>query len=199
MNGGDMTSVTIGVPAMYADHHVVEVRRILHDVPGVRAVYASSAFGVVEIEFDAEHTSAAALERRLDEEGYLTITGRIKDILLCNGRKVSASEVEWLACVDAADLNPLAAAAFMPDQTANGLAVLIIETRLGQGISKDADSLRRAIRQKILGEWGIDLTDILFVPRGRLDRTSSGKIRRQAVAQAYRAGAFAAQGKAEAS
>ena len=129
----------------------------------------------------------------------LCVTGRIKDILLCNGSKVSASEVEWLACADAADLNPLAAAAFMPDQTANGQAVLIIETRLGHGISKDADSLRRAIRQKILGEWGIDLTDILFVPRGRLDRTSSGKIRRQAVAQAYRDGAFAAQGKAEAS
>jgi copper chaperone CopZ len=64
-----MTSVIIDVPAMYADHHVVEVRRILHDVPGVRAVYASSAFGVVEIEFDAEYTSAEVLERRLDEAG----------------------------------------------------------------------------------------------------------------------------------
>jgi len=67
-----MPSVVIGVPAMYADHHVVEVRRILHDVPGVRAVYASSAFGVVEIDFDAEHTSAEVLERRLDEAGYLS-------------------------------------------------------------------------------------------------------------------------------
>jgi len=67
-----MTSVTIVVPAMYADHHVVEVRRILHEVPGVRAVNASSAFGVVEIDFDAEHTSAEVLERRLDEAGYLS-------------------------------------------------------------------------------------------------------------------------------
>ena len=67
-----MTSVMIDVPAMYADHHVVEVRRILHEVPGVRAVYASSAFGVVEIDFDAEHTSAEVLERRLDEAGYLS-------------------------------------------------------------------------------------------------------------------------------
>ncbi len=67
-----MTSVIIDVPAMYADHHVVEVRRILHDVPGVRAVYASSAFGVVEIDFDAEYTSAEVLERRLDEAGYLS-------------------------------------------------------------------------------------------------------------------------------
>lgn len=67
-----MRAVIIDVPAMYADHHVVEVRRILHAVPGVRAVYASSAFGVVEIDFDPEHTSAEALERRLDEAGYLS-------------------------------------------------------------------------------------------------------------------------------
>ena len=65
-----MTSIVIDVPAMYADHHVVEVRRILHDVPGVHAVYASSAFGVVEIDFDPEYTSAEALQRRLDEAGY---------------------------------------------------------------------------------------------------------------------------------
>jgi len=67
-----MTSVVFVVPAMYADHHVIEVRRILHDVPGVRVVYASSAFGVVEIDFDAEYTSAEVLERRLDEAGYLS-------------------------------------------------------------------------------------------------------------------------------
>ena len=65
MTGDEITSVMIDVPAMYADHHVVEVRRILLDVPGVRAVYASSALGVVEIDFDAQHTSAEALERRL--------------------------------------------------------------------------------------------------------------------------------------
>ena len=67
-----MASIVIDVPAMYADHHVVEVRRILRAVPGVRTVYASSAFGVVEIDFDAEQTSAEALERLLDEAGYLS-------------------------------------------------------------------------------------------------------------------------------
>jgi len=50
----------------------VEVRRILHDMPGVRAVYASSAFRVVEIDFDPEQTSAGDLQRRLDEAGYLS-------------------------------------------------------------------------------------------------------------------------------
>jgi copper chaperone CopZ len=67
-----MTSVAIDVPAMYADHHVIEVRRVLFDVPGVTAVYASSAFGVVEIDFDAGRTTTEALEQRLNEAGYLS-------------------------------------------------------------------------------------------------------------------------------
>ena len=66
-----MTSVTIDVPLMYADHHVVEVRRILFEVPGVEAVDASSAFQVVKIEYDPEKTSEDILKQVLDKNGYL--------------------------------------------------------------------------------------------------------------------------------
>ncbi len=67
-----MTSIVVDVPAMYADHHVVEVRRMLLDIPGVNSIYASSAFRVVEIEFDESLTTAEALEQRLNEAGYQT-------------------------------------------------------------------------------------------------------------------------------
>jgi copper chaperone CopZ len=67
----DMTSVTIDVPIMYADHHVVEVRRILFEIPGVETVDASSAFQVVKIKFDPDRTSEYALKQALDENGYL--------------------------------------------------------------------------------------------------------------------------------
>jgi copper chaperone CopZ len=71
MREGDMTSVAIDVPVMYADHHVVEVRRILFEVPGVEAVDASSAFQVVKIEYDPEKTSEDILKQALDKNGYL--------------------------------------------------------------------------------------------------------------------------------
>lgn len=66
-----MTSLVVDIPAMYADHHVVEVRRILFEIPGVETVNASSAFHVVEIEYDPEKTSEDALKQTLDEAGYL--------------------------------------------------------------------------------------------------------------------------------
>jgi len=67
----EMASVTFDVPAMYADHHVTEVRRILLAIPGVEEVNASSAFQVVEIDYDPEKTSEDILRQALDDHGYL--------------------------------------------------------------------------------------------------------------------------------
>jgi hypothetical protein len=66
-----MNRLAFDVPAMYADHHVVEVRRILFEDPGVDTVNASSAFHVVEVGFDPDKTSADTLRAKLDQAGYL--------------------------------------------------------------------------------------------------------------------------------
>jgi hypothetical protein len=66
-----MRTVTFETPALYGDHHVKEVRRILTAVPGVREVYASSAFRIVEIRYDEEQTAETTLATTLAEAGYL--------------------------------------------------------------------------------------------------------------------------------
>jgi copper chaperone CopZ len=66
-----MKVFSLELPAMYGDHHVVEVRRILHELPGVRSVYASSAFRMVEVEYDEAAVGAEAIEEALSEAGYL--------------------------------------------------------------------------------------------------------------------------------
>lgn len=65
-----MASTTFELPTMYGDHHVVEVRRLLFEMPGVKEVYASSGFGVVEVEFDEAEMDAAAMEAKLAAAGY---------------------------------------------------------------------------------------------------------------------------------
>jgi copper chaperone CopZ len=47
-----METKTFDAPALYADHHVTEVRRILLELEGVTDVYASSAFQTVEVTYD---------------------------------------------------------------------------------------------------------------------------------------------------
>lgn len=66
-----MKVVTMELPAMYGDHHVVEVRRILLEIPGVDDVYASSAFRAAEISFDPDLVAEEALRTRLKAAGYL--------------------------------------------------------------------------------------------------------------------------------
>ena len=66
-----MEKLTLDLPAMYADHHVMEVRRILLEMPGVGDVYASSCFHVAEIMYDPAQVSAAVITARLDQAGYL--------------------------------------------------------------------------------------------------------------------------------
>ena len=66
-----MEKIQFEAPALYGDHHVSEVRRILLEMTGVSEVYASSAFQIIEVTFDPEKTQAELIEARLQEAGYL--------------------------------------------------------------------------------------------------------------------------------
>lgn len=58
------------VPDLWADHHVLRARKALLAAPGVGAVYASSAFKEVAIEFDPAVASPEALAALLASAGY---------------------------------------------------------------------------------------------------------------------------------
>ena len=67
-----MEKLTLDLPAMYGDHHVTDVRRMLLELPGISEVYASSAFQVVEVTFDPAQIDAQRITARLNEAGYTT-------------------------------------------------------------------------------------------------------------------------------
>lgn len=66
-----MKTFSLPLPAMYGDHHVIEVRRIVLALPGVSDVQASSAFKQVEITYDPTQTDESTLTQALDDAGYL--------------------------------------------------------------------------------------------------------------------------------
>lgn len=66
-----MEKLNLNIPAMYGDHHVLAVRRLLEALPGVESVYASSAFKHVVVTFDPAKTSPAAIEQALKDNGYV--------------------------------------------------------------------------------------------------------------------------------
>ncbi len=66
-----MEKTFIIAPAIYGDHHVLEVRRILLALRGVEEVNASSSLHAVEVSYDPTEMSADDITARLDEAGYL--------------------------------------------------------------------------------------------------------------------------------
>ena len=66
-----MASLSLELPSMYGDHHVIEVRRILLDFEGVTDVYASSGFRVLEVEYNSKKTPKKDLIAALEEAGYM--------------------------------------------------------------------------------------------------------------------------------
>jgi copper chaperone CopZ len=71
MMTSSLDKFSMEVPALYGDHHVVEVRRLLLALPGVADVYASSAFRMVEVTFDPDQLTSNAIVHALEEVGYL--------------------------------------------------------------------------------------------------------------------------------
>jgi copper chaperone CopZ len=65
-----MEEIALIIPAMYADHHITNVKRLLMPIPGVENVIASSAFKEVLIEFDKSKTTQDALVKALTDAGY---------------------------------------------------------------------------------------------------------------------------------
>lgn len=121
------------------------------------------------------------------EGRWLYVTGRSKDLLFANGRKIPATDVEWLAGEQDCALNPMAAAALMPDELATGKAVLLIELKRRARVADEAVTVAH-IKRAVAAAWGIELTDIRILPSGALPRTTSGKIQRRMLANAWREG-----------
>ena len=65
-----MGTLTLNLPSMYGDHHVVEVRRLLLEMPGVTDVYASSCFQVVEVIYDPAQVIPNDITACLENAGY---------------------------------------------------------------------------------------------------------------------------------
>ena len=65
-----MERAVFAVPKLYADHHVLVVRELLVELPGVDDVQASSAFKRVVVSFDPDATSAESIAEALQGAGY---------------------------------------------------------------------------------------------------------------------------------
>ena len=124
--------------------------------------------------------------------GYLAgdevhLTGRRKDVIIKAGRNIYPHEAE--AVVDAVDgVRKGCVAAFgVPDaDLGTERLVVVAETRATEPARRD--EMRREIVERVAGALGVPPDTVALAPPGAVLKTSSGKVRRGATRDAWRAG-----------
>lgn len=137
-------------------------------------------------------------------DGELYITGRVKDLVIVDGRNHYPQDLEYSAQEASAALRPGFVAAFavpanqLPAQVfenshsglvfdqddASEQLVIVAERAPGAG-KADPQPIADTVRAAISSRHGVTARDVLLVPAGSIPRTSSGKLARRACKAAY--------------
>ena len=119
--------------------------------------------------------------------GELFVTGRSKDVLIVRGQNLMPHEVEWVAESATGGGGSCRAAAFTVARGGGGEEVVVVlETT--QSSPAALAGLAGEARSRIGRELGLPLADLVLVRRGRLPKTTSGKVRRAELRRRYLAG-----------
>jgi acyl-CoA synthetase (AMP-forming)/AMP-acid ligase II len=122
-----------------------------------------------------------------DSELYLT--GRSKDVLIIGGHNIMPDEIERIADAVTGGGGLMRTAAFSIARESKGeQAVLVVETT-----NRDPSFLaeiERDIKSKVGRALGLPVADLVFIARGKIPRTTSGKMQRGEIRQMYIDGAL---------
>jgi len=124
----------------------------------------------------------------LDGETY--VTGRIKDLIIVNGRNVHPQAVEW-AVAEVPGVRKGNVIAFsVPGATGEEL-VVTLETR-----QQDHAAIAAAARSEVQRELSLRISDLLCLTPGTLPKTSSGKLQRRKAREMYLSGDLGTEARA---
>lgn len=122
-------------------------------------------------------------------EGELFVTGRAKDMVIAMGQNYYPEDFEWAAgrvpgvragrCVAFAE----------PDAER---VVILVEPR---GANSDIESLRHEVSRSVRDTVGVAASKVVVVPPDTVEKTTSGKLRRATMRDAYADGALTGGGR----
>ncbi|MFE9577380.1 fatty acyl-AMP ligase [Nocardia sp. NPDC006044] len=129
---------------------------------------------------------------RTGDLGYLTdgelfVTGRVKDLLILNGRNIDPQRVEWLV-ESVPGVRPGGVVACTRPGPQSEELVVVAESR-----AADDPGLAPAVRETVAAALGIPVHDVVVLRPGSVPKTTSGKPRRQETRRRYLEGALRVQ------
>lgn len=117
------------------------------------------------------------------QDGELYITGRLKDMIIIDGRNHYPQDIELTVERSHPAIRPGCSAAFSIELPEEHL-VIVAELDEKRG-SADPEEIRARIRTALAQEHDLDVFAIEFIKAGTIPKTSSGKIQRRQCRQAF--------------
>jgi fatty-acyl-CoA synthase len=121
-------------------------------------------------------------------DGDLFIAGRLKDMVIVLGQNYYPEDFEW-AAGGLEGVRPGRCVAFGDDMSER--LVLLVEP----SAECDFRALARAVRERVADAVGVMPNEVAVVPRGTIEKTSSGKLRRGFMRAAYSEGSVELLGR----
>lgn len=116
------------------------------------------------------------------KDGEVVFTGRLKDLIICEGRNHYPQDIEITAEESHPSLRPGSSIAFSVDAETEERVVLVAEinrdTDPEQQGTIDVDDIKKRIRSSITEVHGLRVHDVVLVRTGSIPKTSSGKLQR---------------------
>lgn len=121
------------------------------------------------------------------KDGELFITGRLKDLVIINGRNYYPQDIELSVENSHAALRPGCGAAFSVDVAGEERLVVVQELNrhYRDPDAVDTETVVEAIRQRVWEDHGVWAHGVRLIRAGTIGKTSSGKIRRRACRQRF--------------
>jgi acyl-CoA synthetase (AMP-forming)/AMP-acid ligase II len=121
------------------------------------------------------------------DDGELFVTGRVKDLIILDGRNHYSEDVERVAeTVEGIAPGGTIAFSIYDETTARDDVIIVVETSLKTAAERVA--LQEAVKDKVASDCRIVLADVVLVPLRALPKTSSGKKQRGLTKERHRTG-----------
>ncbi|WP_410650167.1 fatty acyl-AMP ligase [Amycolatopsis sp. cmx-4-54] len=155
--------------------------------PNVAAGYWRRPESTAEVfgaELDGEGGWLRTGDLGMIRDGRLSVTGRIKDLIIIDGRNHSPHDIEETVAAAHPVLGPERVAAFSVDGD-EGEGVVVVAERARKSSDLDEAEIARAATRAVAERHDVRLRAFFLVKPGGLPRTSSGKVARSAARTRY--------------
>lgn len=122
-------------------------------------------------------------------DGELYITGRIKDLIIVDGRNHYAQDVEATVAEASQAVRPGFVAAFSVPGNGREEVAIVAERAVGAGRA-EAAPIQEAIRAAVSRVHALPVAEVKLVAAGVIPRTTSGKLARRACREKFLEGAL---------